>query len=395
MTGIAKLRNTIQEYEWGSRTALSAMLGRPAPSERPEAELWMGAHPKAPSAVMTPEGERSLADLIAEDPEAVLGPAVSRRFGGVLPFLFKVLAAAEPLSIQAHPSREQARRGFAAENARHVPPGERNYVDDNHKPEVLCAVTPFHALSGFRDPGEAAGLLAAFGLTAAETLGAPPPRNAGALACAYGAMLALPQPEKDRIVSKLAAAARRREGDLAEVRWVTRALEAHPGDFGAINVLLLNLVELAPGQALYQEAGILHAYLEGVGIELMANSDNVLRGGLTRKRVDAGELLRVVDFRPAPPRLVAPVSGEGAEQVYATPAAEFRLSRLALRGRWSPGRRPAIELWVLTEGACRVEAGAAALSLRAGESFVVPACVPAYAIEGEGLLFRATVPDRG
>ncbi len=323
----------------------------------------------------------------------MLGPAVSRRFRGALPFLFKILAAAEPLSIQAHPSLEQARRGFAAENARHVPPGERSFVDDNHKPEVICALTCFHALSGFRDPGEAAGLLAAFGLTAAETVGAPPPRDARALARAYGALLALPQPEKDRIVSKLAAAARERQDDLPEARWVTRALEAYPGDFGAINVLLLNLVELAPGQALYQEAGILHAYLQGVGIELMANSDNVLRGGLTRKRVDRDELLRVVDFRPAPPRLVAPAPGDGTEQVYATPAAEFRLSRLELRGRWSPGRRTAIEVWVLTEGACRVDAGADALSLRAGESFVVPACVPAYALEGEGLLFKATVPD--
>ena len=336
--------------------------------------------------VVTPAGERSLADLIAADPQALLGAAAARRFDGRLPFLFKVLAAAEPLSIQAHPSLEQARRGYADENARGTPQGERNYVDDNHKPEVLCALTRFYALSGFRDPAESAGLLRRFDV--------PVPPGAGATAAGlYRGLLALSGEEKRRVVDRLLRAAREREGEVPEARWVLRALAAHPGDFGAVSVLLLNLVELAPGEALYQKAGLLHAYLEGTGIELMANSDNVLRGGLTDKRVDVTELLRVVDFAPAPASTVAPTPGSGDEQVYRTPAAEFRLSRLPLRGRWAAERRSAIELGILTEGTARAAWDDGSLALAAGDAFVVPACVGPYTLEGDAVAFRATVPE--
>ncbi len=385
MTGIAKIRNSIQGYPWGSRTAIASLLGRPSPSPGPEAELWMGAHPKAPSMVLTPRGERSLADLIAEDPQAMLGADVARRFDGRLPFLFKVLAAAEPLSIQAHPSLDQARRGYADENARGVPSRERSYVDENHKPEVLCALTRFHALSGFRDPEEAAALLRAFGMPVEASA-------AATVAGLYRSLLALAESEKRRAVDRLLTAALARQDGTPEARWIVRALAAHPGDFGAVSILLLNLVELAPGEALYQKAGLLHAYLEGTGIELMANSDNVLRGGLTSKQVDVAELLRVVDLEPAPASTVSAVPGQGAEQVYPTPAAEFRLSRLPLRGRWTPGERSGIELWILTEGTARAAWDDGSIVLAAGESFVVPACAGPYALEGNAVAFRAAVP---
>ncbi len=335
--------------------------------------------------VITPSGERSLEDLIAEDPAAALGARVARRFDGRLPFLFKVLAAARPLSIQAHPSLEQARRGHAEENAKGVAAAERNYVDDNHKPEVLCALTRFHALSGFRDPGEALALLRSLDVP----VDAGPRVTTSGL---YRALVCLDAEAKRRAVDRLQSAALARESELPEAKWILRALAEYPGDFGAVSVLLLNLVELGPTEALYQKAGVLHAYLEGTGIELMANSDNVLRGGLTAKRVDVAELLRVVDFTPGPPCRVAPARGRGAEQVYPTPAAEFRLSRLPLRGRWTSGRRSAIELWILTEGAARARWGAESLSLAAGDSFVVPACVGPWALEGEATAFRATVP---
>lgn len=386
MNRIAKLRNSIQNYPWGSRTALAGLLGRPRPSDQPEAELWMGAHPKAPSMVVTPAGERALGDVIADDPPAVLGPEVARRFDGRLPFLFKILAAAQPLSIQAHPNLEQARRGYADENAKGVPPPDRNYVDDNHKPEVVCALTRFHALSGFRDPAQALPLLRAFDVPIPEAAD----RTAAGL---FRALLALSAQDKRRAVARLAVAARAREAELAEARWVLRALAVYPGDFGAVSVLLLNLVELAPGDALYQPPGLLHAYLEGTAVELMANSDNVLRAGLTAKRVDAGELLRVVDFTPAPARRVASVGGSGDERVYPTPAREFRLSRLPLSGCWTAEQRSGIELWIVTEGWALVRWGADSLALEAGESFVVPACVGDYSLDGDAVAFRATVPE--
>ncbi len=397
MIGVAKLRNTIQEYPWGSRTALAELLGRPVPSLRPEAELWIGAHPRAPSLVLAADGELSLADLIGRDPRAMLGPAVCRRFDGRLPFLFKVLAAAEPLSIQAHPDLESAHRGFADENARGIALGspERSYADDNHKPEVLCALTRFHALSGFRDHGRIIDNLTAFDLPEVRRLAERRLRDDDGLAGFFAALLAMPEAAKRLTVSRLEAAAGALQGATPEAEWVLAALEAHPGDLGAVAVLLLNLVELAPGEALYQDAGVLHAYLRGVGIELMANSDNVLRCGLTSKRVDRGEILRVVDFRPAPPRRPAPVRGSGAEEVYPTPAAEFRLSRLALRGPWTPAERSGIELWIATEGSCAVTSAWGSLSLRAGESFVVPGWVADFSISGEALLFRAIVPPVG
>jgi mannose-6-phosphate isomerase len=389
MPVISRLRNAIQEYEWGSRTAIAGLLGLPSPSARPQAELWMGAHPKAPSAALDAPGAPSLLELIERDPAAMLGPDVSRRFGGRLPFLFKVLAAAQPLSIQAHPGLERARAGFADETARGVPVAQRTYVDGNHKPEILCALTPFHALSGFRGMREIKELIAAFGVRSAV------PGDPASISELYRSLLALPAREKKRVVLRLEAAARGAAASQPEALWVLKALAAYPGDFGALSVLCLNLVTLAPGEALYQDAGVLHAYLEGTGIELMANSDNVLRGGLTTKRIDTEGLISVVSFESAPPRRVTAVQRPDGEQVYPAPALEFRLSRLPLRGRWTPGARSGIELWIVTEGNARLRAARGEIAVSSGESFVVPADAGDFALQGSAVLYRAAVPPAG
>jgi mannose-6-phosphate isomerase len=389
MPVVSRLRNAIQEYEWGSRTAIAGLLGLPSPSARPQAELWMGAHPKAPSTALDAPGAPSLLEMIERDPAAMLGPEASRRFGGRLPFLFKVLAAARPLSIQAHPGLAQAKAGFADEKARAVPEAQRTYVDDNHKPEILCALTPFHALSGFRGVREIKELMTAFGLSAAL------PGDPASVSELYRSLLALSASEKKSAVQRLEMAARGTAASRPEAPWVLKALAAYPGDFGALSILCLNLVALAPGEALYQDAGVLHAYLEGTGIELMANSDNVLRGGLTTKPIDTGGLMSVVSFESAPPRRVTAVQRADGEQVYPTPAPEFRLSRLPLRGRWTPRERSGIELWIMTEGNARLRAAGGELALSSGESFVVPADAGDYALEGSAVLYRAAVPPAG
>jgi len=391
------LDNPIQNYAWGSRTAISELLGRPTPSSRPEAELWIGAHPKAPSRVLEPAGLGNLEQVIAGDPVSLLGREVCDRFGNELPFLFKVLAAAAPLSIQAHPDQEQARRGWARENSEGVPRDapQRNYRDANHKPELLCALVPFVALKGFRAHEEIARRLGPvvqpelspeLGRLARE-------RSAPALRALLARLLTLEPEERASILRRAASDAERgREG--LEWEWVARLLQAYPDDAGVLAPLYLNLLTLAPGEALFLPAGELHAYLEGSALEIMANSDNVLRGGLTPKHVDVPELLATLVFEPRPPEvLLAERSGPG-ERVYRTPAREFELALVEVAAgrpfRSSVGR--GVEILLGLAGDVLVEAGTLTRSLRRGQTVLVPASLPGYVLKGAGSLARARVP---
>ena len=343
------LAGTLRPYAWGSTTAMAELFGRD-PSGEPEAELWFGAHPGAPSRITAPEGgPASLDELIAADPETALGREVLAVHGPSLPFLAKVLAAGSPLSLQVHPTREQARAGFAAEDAAGVDrsASERNYKDANHKPEMIFALTRFEALCGFREPTEAARLFRALSQLL-ESAGRPSP----ALLTEAASDLESGRPDPE----KLEKVFRRLIGGDGEVREaVTEAAETvrsldeetrasldpalagiaeldgyYPADPGVLISLLLNRVSLHPGEAIYLPAGNVHAYLNGLGIEVMASSDNVLRGGLTPKHVDIPELLRTVDFRPlGVPRIEAEVTGLGQE-IYRPPFSEFSLQRLEL-----------------------------------------------------------------
>lgn len=391
-----RLENGIQRYAWGSREAIATLQGRPASAE-PEAELWMGAHPQLPSHVTRGPVRRSLRDWIAEAPSRELGPAAATAFGE-LPFLLKVLAAEEPLSLQAHPSAAQAAAGFAREDAEGIPRDapHRSYRDARHKPELLCALTPMDALCGFRAPGDTARLFR--GLGAPQKLVAL--LEAGDLRAVLGDLLARDVDARGTLVAQMVAAcAAPPSGFEAECRWAVRLAEKYPGDVGVVSALLLNLLTLAPGEALFLDAGNLHAYLHGVGVELMAASDNVLRGGLTQKHMDERELLSVLDFSPIEARPVPVLQTSADERTYRTPAREFCLSRLDVAGTETRRTLDGPEIWLATQGAAHLESAHGTLELRQGESvFLSPddAFVSARSARDSGaVLFRARVAPGG
>lgn len=331
------LGNTVQPYAWGSRTAIAELLGEPSPSAGPQAELWMGAHPSAPS-VLTRDGVTvTLTAAIAAAPAVELGEAVARRFGGRLPFLLKVLAAEKALSVQLHPTRAQAEEGFAREEARGVPRDarERVYVDDWPKPEILYALTPFEALAGLRPAQEAADALDGLGVPELKDLSAalrvaPGPQ---AVAEALTQLLTWPENGRAAVVAKVVEAAAAEAGKAgpfaAAYDAVVRMNVDHPHDVGLVCSLLMNHQVVEPGKALFMGAGGVHAYIRGVGIELMANSDNVIRAGLTPKHIDVPELVRVLDPTVEVPVLTARETAQGIE-VFEAPVPEFRLSRLTV-----------------------------------------------------------------
>jgi mannose-6-phosphate isomerase len=392
------LDNPVQNYAWGSRTAIAAFLGREAPSDAPEAELWIGAHPKAPSRIVEPSGLGTLDRAIQDDPVSLLGAETCERFGNELPFLFKVLAAAEPLSIQAHPNQDQARRGWARENAEGIPldAPHRNYRDPNHKPELVCALSdPFVALKGFRPVDEAARRLEAVAgpELKPEVARAARERSAPALRALFARLLTLDAEERQPVLARAAAEARRRGEDPAWA-WVGRLLERYPGDAGALAPLYLNLVTLGPGDGLYLPAGELHAYLQGTALEIMANSDNVLRGGLTPKHVDAPELLATLVFEPIGPDVLGAVEVGPGERVYRTPAREFELGMVDVSSErpFRPAAGRGVEILLGLEGQPTVAAENASAVLERGVAVLVPAATPTYAIEGGGRVARARVP---
>ena len=391
------LDNPIQNYAWGSHTAIAELLGRPTPSSEPEAELWIGAHPKAPSRIAEPKGKGTLDRAIQDDPVGLLGSVVCDRFGNELPFLFKVLAAQEPLSIQAHPNQEQARSGWARENAEGIPldAARRNYRDLNHKPELLCALAPFVALKGFRAPDETARGLEPIGRPelAAEIGRLAREQTPVALRSLFARLMTLEPEEREALLKRAAARAARRPGDPAW-RWVKSLMQRHPGDMGALAPLYLNLVTLAPGQAVFLPSGELHAYLEGTALEIMANSDNVLRGGLTPKHVDLQELLATLVFDAHAPELLQAADSGPGERSFRTPAREFELGFLEV----GPGRPftatsgRGVEILLQLEGACRLTSEGSEIALARGRSVLVPAALECYLLEGEGRVARARVP---
>ncbi|HVO12026.1 MAG TPA: mannose-6-phosphate isomerase, class I [Vicinamibacteria bacterium] len=395
LSSLLVLENPIQNYAWGSRTAIAELLGRPLPSSRPEAELWIGAHPKAPSRVIDPPGLGSLDRVIEDQPQAVLGAETCSRFGNELPFLLKVLAAAEPLSIQAHPSQEQARRGWARENAEGIPldAPRRNYRDPNHKPELVCALSAFTALLGFRDTETIARSLEPLARPEmGEEIDRAGREGAPALRALFARLLTL-EAEESRPVLARAARAVPLHADPAW-SWVGRLLARYPGDVGALAPLYLNLVTLEPGDALFLPAGELHAYLEGTALEIMANSDNVLRGGLTAKHVDVPELLATLSFQPKPPSLLRPVGASPGECRFLTPAREFELSLLEVLPQrpFAPTPGHGVEILLGLSGTATIRGGGRKLPVGRGRTVLVPAALPAYTLEGEGRLARARVP---
>ena len=410
--GVYKLRNTVKNYDWGSPEWIPALTGQKNPDNLPWAELWMGVHPMGPSRIFLPgnpdENEGLLlSSLIAGDPEYFLGSETAHAYG-TLPFLFKVLAAAKPLSIQAHPNLEQAREGFERENRGGIPldAPHRNYKDPNHKPEIICALSPFASLCGFRGADETAELFEKLYLGISRTY---TPFNVPVIS----------QDGLEALMTGLerAVAALRREGEnpLRAFLWevfsfenqaveilgtvvkaIYPALEKDfnensdewqlcsylarlfPGDAGILAPLYLNIIELAPGEAMYIPAGVFHAYIHGLGIEIMADSDTVLRGGLTSKNIDINELFKILDFSEFKPRVMRGSHNEnehdipGAEMWFSYPASVGEFSLSVIQNREGsvnfPDMGPCIVL--ITEGSAEISISAPEGSAQDGKEAV-------------------------
>jgi mannose-6-phosphate isomerase len=403
------LRNAVRPYAWGSRTAIPELLGGPVPAPHPQAELWLGAHPADPSVLMHADGaQTSLLEELRADPYRHLGPRCAQRWGGQLPFLLKVLAADEPLSLQAHPSAEQAAEGFAREEVRGIPRDapERNYVDPSHKPELICALTELQALAGFRDPERTVELLKALDVPELAPyramLAAEP--NADGLRTLFTTWITMPEPAMKAVLPPTldaCVALLRRNGLCGghfrrECRVILELAETYPGDVGVLAALLLNHVVLASGEAMYLPAGNLHTYLRGTGVEISANSDNVLRGGLTSKHIDVPELLRVLDFSygALPVQRGEPVGPH--ETAYRTLAEEFQLTRL----EWAHGESTPMclhsqwpQILLCTQGSARLHSlDGGSVTVRRGGSVWLAAEDPEVTVcpgPGPVQLFRA------
>ncbi len=418
---VYRLRNTVQHYEWGSSKALVDLYGFDNPGRQPLAELWVGSHPKAPSRLVTGSGEVPLDEYITANPLRALGASAAGEDPKVpdgLPFLFKILCAQTPLSIQVHPSRAQAQAGYAAEQRCGVEESDprRNYRDRNHKPELICAIGEFWGLRGFRPVAEIRDEF-----TTVEFNKADPhlslPESENGLASFFREQLELPEVSRRELIAAAVSLAGGRwhgrpldrlpqPGDpLARYFWVLRIADAYPGDIGVLAPLVLNVFSLRPGEATFQPAGVLHAYLHGVGAEVMANSDNVLRGGMTPKHIDIAELMRVGRFRSESPQILTgladhdPVDRGCRLMRYPTPFEEFEFSRVLPAGRCRlRGGSP--QVLFCHRGAVRVcpagRAGAAPadIALAPGEAVFVDAEDETVEIVGDdgAEVFRTRVP---
>lgn len=385
-----QLTNTIRHYPWGSRTVIPELLGETSPAAEPHAELWMGAHPDAPSVLA--DG-RALDAAIAEEPDRLLGGAVRQHFGDRLPFLMKVLAADSPLSLQAHPTTAQAQVGYAAEEAAGVPQDDptRTFKDPFHKPEILLAITPVEALCGFRPVEESLHCLAKLQLPELKPTIAALAR--GGLQVAVPQLLALSARRRQSLVSAVAEraatfVAAHDPEFINTYRWAASLATTYPGDIGVVISLLCNHLTIAPGEAVFLPAGNLHAYLSGAGVEVMASSDNVLRGGLTGKHVDLAALVEVLDFTDGRVPVIRPVLGPGGLR-YPVPVEDFDLTRCELGADPGSLRTSGPQVLLCTEGRAVLGTDDGELVLDQGESAFVPAGAPLTA-QGPAVLYRAT-----
>lgn len=383
-----KLNNSLQNYAWGSKTALTELYGIENPQGLPMAELWMGAHPKSPSTVEVNGEARSLREVIDADKVATLGKAVAERFGE-LPFLFKVLCADQPLSIQVHPSKAAAEQGFARENAAGIPlsAAERNYKDANHKPELVYALTPFQAMNGFRELHEIVSLLEPVAGAHPQIAHFLENANEANLAKLFATLLSLQDEAKSRAIGVLKSALNAREGEP----WQTIKSIAidYPDDSGLFSPLLLNVITLQPGEAMFLFAETPHAYLKGVALEVMANSDNVLRAGLTPKFIDIPELLANLKFqaKPAATLLTQP-QRDGEILNFPIPVEDFAFAIHGLSAAPQALAQNSAALLFCIEGQAVIEKSGQQLVLKPGESCFVAANESPVNAAGTGRLAR-------
>lgn len=396
MNSILRMQNKIQTYAWGSRSSIAKLMKRPHPTDKPEAELWLGAHPRSSSKVQVDHQWHDLDKWIAQSPETILGTHVSKRFNKTLPYLLKILAAAQPLSIQAHPNSTQARKGFERENIKKIQmdADHRNFKDPYHKPEIICALTPFWALCGFRNRRDS--------LTNLHPLWPDNSRadleilNTHSIKRFFRNLMTLENGARIRLINQVIEKAKANLTPTVEQQWMIRLQAKYPGDVGVLAPAYLNLIQLQPGEALALGSGQLHAYLEGVGIELMANSDNVLRGGLTPKHVDIHELLSVVTFDTNCPEIIMPAGGDNNEKFYPSRVEEFvlsvikttKLNRYRIKNRI---KTPEILLCTRGKAILTWQGDSQTMEVTQGQSAFVTAYTDQYTIDGDAVIYKAGV----
>ncbi len=396
---IEKLSNPVQHYSWGTTDFIPGFLGLENKDKKPFAELWMGDHIRGTSSVIIENEKIPVTDFIKTDPENILGRDTVLSFGKSLPFLFKILSAGSPLSIQAHPNKKQAEEGFKRENERGIPLDafNRNYRDSNHKPEILCALTPFTAMCGFRESGEIDNL---FSITGSDLYkeylkNSLVSHKDNALRVFFTKYMNLDKVSISRLIKEIIRWAR--NDNSSEAGLISEFYEIYGDDPGVLAPLFLNVFELQPGEALYQGPGELHAYVRGTGIELMANSDNVLRGGMTSKNVDTGELLNILSFNGGKPKILNAIQESPCIYKYTTEVNEFILKKI-IPVNGCPAHvqnRVSVEIFLCTKGKGSIRSDKELVYFSRGDSYIIPAAIPSYTVEGEGECFIASVPETG
>jgi mannose-6-phosphate isomerase len=404
MNTFYSLVNAIQNYPWGSADGIPDFTGLPNPDSQPMAELWMGAHTSAPSRIITDSTTtpQPLDEFISADPISLLGNATVHAFGERLPFLFKVLSARTPLSLQVHPSKKQAEAGFECENKAGIPllSPERNYKDNNHKPEILLALTPFTAMCGFRKTEDTLQL---FSLLESETL-----RHSCLILSETGNyslflkyLLELPKTHIPAIMKDVILAASRisKGNEKSSTKTAYDLLkylaDLYPDDIGVLAPLYLNIVNLKPEEAFYLPSGVMHSYIRGTGLELMANSDNVLRGGLTHKRIDITELLEVVDIHPFNPEILPSGTNEGLFR-YKTESIEFELISVRLNGGSADFTTDFPSICIGSVGYIDATSPHGEVcSITRGKTYFIPAAGEKIELMGTGTCFIASIPETG
>ncbi len=399
MRNFYHLENTVQNYAWGSVRQLCDVLGIINESKQPMAEIWMGAHDKAPSRIVDDSISMTLTEFIAKDPTGILGEEAAKIYNGKLPFLFKILSADYPLSIQAHPDKAAAMDGHQRENELKLSINavERNYKDSNHKPELVCALTDFKALNGFRPINEIVDYFERVENPAIleESKRLKNENSAAGLRRFYQILMNLSLSQQSELIGQF-----REQRDFydnkayQEFQCLLQCVT--DDDIGVLSPFLLNLINLKPGEAMYLTAGELHAYLYGTCIEIMANSDNVIRGGLTQKHIDIEELVKILTFKTGHPKVLRPQWGAVPQiKEYFSDTSEFKLTVIdsAKQLQHIDIRMNSIEILICTEGQMRLESTdqSESLVLNRSESCVIPALTQQYTIEGKGVIYRASV----
>jgi len=386
-----KLTNVIQDYPWGSKTSMTELFGFENPENKPMAEQWMGAHPKASSTIFSNGKQTPLRQIVEQNEVACLGEDTFKKFGE-LPFLFKVLAAEKALSIQVHPTKSEAEQGYAKENQLGIELNafDRNYKDANHKPELVYALTPYIAMNGFREFEEISTLVQAVNIPALESefndyMSKPDSKGLKVL---FERLLTLPEEQHIKAIEELLEWARGSRLPISD--FILDLNEVYPGDIGLLSPLLLNVVQLEPGEAMFLNAGTPHAYVNGTALEIMANSDNVLRAGLTPKYIDVPELINSCIFSPLPVNsiLTAP-EVRGSELHFPVPVEDFAFSIFsqAVDASVVPNRA---EIWFAIDSDATFEhQNGEVETIHKGESVFIPVCTGQFTVTCQGKVARA------